>query len=266
MTNEAYLKMRYFVEECETEISGFGKVRPVTMEADDSDKPGYFGFRTEKEETALEIYDIEILPQIVSGVHATISTETLAKFLHEKMKKGESTADYKVWWHSHVDMEAYFSGTDVNTINGSTEFPYLISIVTNKRGDIRARFDMYEPNPFMANVDIEVQQAEDKDIRNWCRRQIRSKVKTESIPLVDRSFRKQPTYHDEFGLYDGFYDDDLPYPPIENQQSLGLAQDPNWQDLDDDEANDYPDWMSKKMRKRLAKKAKKNNSGFGIRR
>lgn len=197
ITHEAYLKMRYFVEECDTEISGLGKVRPVTVNhyAAVNTNRFAFGFKsddrpTEFEQVAekgLEIYDIEILQQEVSGTHATMNEQILAKFLTDKMRKHERVEDYKVWWHSHVNMEAFFSGTDTGTIEKSTEFPYLISIVTNKPGDIKARFDVFKPQTFSADIKITIlPPTQDKKILNWVRSEIRKKVSTRHIPLRKR--------------------------------------------------------------------------------
>ena len=92
ITAEAYMKLRYFITECPVEISGFGKVREkertVTLETDENITEQSWWNKTKynwnkKDQTIsgpekyLEIYDIEILPQVVSGTHATMSEETL---------------------------------------------------------------------------------------------------------------------------------------------------------------------------------------------
>lgn len=176
ITHPAFLKLKYFIEECETEVSGFGKVRVVKVEEETT--PAW-GKEQIVQDQYLEIYDLEILTQQVSGVHSTIEEEDLAKFLYEKQKKGESVADYKVWWHSHVDMAAFFSGTDTGTIDGSTEFPYLISIVGNKAGELKVRFDLYSPLRLtFADVELKVGQHEDEALRKVCKSEIKKKVKT----------------------------------------------------------------------------------------
>jgi proteasome lid subunit RPN8/RPN11 len=173
ITTEAFLKFRYFIEECPTEVSGFGRVRVVhndrghSWEKDLQDLP----------ESYLQIYDIEILSQQASGAHSTIDEEVLAKFNYEKLSNGESLEDYKVWWHSHADMQAYFSGTDTGTIESSTEFDYLISLVGNKAGDMKARLDFHKPfRMTFDDLTIKVEPPTDERIRKLCKEELSKKV------------------------------------------------------------------------------------------
>jgi len=158
ITREAYLKLRYFTEFCETEISGLGKVRQISQET-------------------LEIYDIEILEQRVSMAHSNLDEDALAKFLYQKVSNNKNVSDYKVWWHSHVDMEAFFSPIDDRTIESSTEFPYLISIVTNKRGHDQVRLDIFKPLRLTIPLEVELSLEEDKELKEKCQIEIEEKVK-----------------------------------------------------------------------------------------
>lgn len=158
---KAYLKLKYFIQECDSEISGFGKIR--------------------KRRGEFEVYDIEVLAQTVSGVHATIKPEDLVKFMTEKMQGGQSTEDYKVWWHSHVNMQVFFSTTDVQTIDESTEFPYLVSIVGNKKEEYKARVDVYEPLRMTEEVELEIEGLEDNKLKEECAEEVKEKVKKEKV-------------------------------------------------------------------------------------
>lgn len=186
ITNEAYLKLMYFIQECPTEVSGLGKVRQIDQETI-VEEESYFSKKSRMIKTTekmFEIYDLEVLPQKSSEAHSTIDEETLAEFLFDKTKKGEKVSDYKVWWHSHADMEAFFSGTDTGTIDGSTEFPYLISIVGNKNGDVKVRFDMHKPFRFTIdeeNCRLKVGVFEDPKLREQCKKEIQKHVKQQRM-------------------------------------------------------------------------------------
>ena len=208
ITSKAYLKLRYFITECPTEISGFGKVREVMREVtqetnEDIDDEKWWKKSKWKfnkgsgtitgPEKILEIYDIEILPQVVSGVHATMSDETLQKFLFDKMKRGQSTKDYKVWWHSHCDMDAYFSVVDTTTIERSTEFPYLISIVGNHAGKMVCRMDVHKPIAMQQNFELIVQKPVNEEIRKWVKKQIKQKVKQQEYIATQGYTEYDPT-------------------------------------------------------------------------
>jgi len=156
-----YLKLKYFIDECDNEISGFGMVSRL----------GDHHFH---------IYDIEVLPQEVTSTNATINDEDLANFLYHKMKAGESTEPYKLWWHSHANMGVFWSSTDNGTINGSTDFPYLISIVGNKKGELKSRIDIYEPIRLTIDVELEIEELEDEELRAECATEIKEKVVSKS--------------------------------------------------------------------------------------
>lgn len=164
ITKEAYLKLRYYIEGIQEEISGFGKVRTFR-------KGG---------EVQIEVYDIEILEQTVTGAHASISEETYAKFVYDKTRKGESIKDYKLWWHSHCTFGAFFSGTDTGTIDASTEFPWLVSLVSNHKGEYQARYDAYEPKRITVdNLRLEVVGWHNPKLRTKCEAEIKAKVKVQ---------------------------------------------------------------------------------------
>ena len=160
ITNKAYLKLKYFVENVDTEISGLGKVRIIRDE--------------------LEVYDFDIFKQEVSSVHSDLDEKTLVKFLFDKTKKEESVRDYKVWWHSHGYMEAFFSYTDNKTINHSTEFPYLISIVTNKEGDNKARLDLFNPLRLTIPLEVKISLNDNKRIKKQCQKEIKEKIRKQA--------------------------------------------------------------------------------------
>lgn len=166
ISRKAYLKLKYFVTQCEEEISGLGKL--LVSKRDNGD-------------SVLIVYDFEIFDQVVSGAHSTIDDDSLAKFLFEKTKAGENLAVYRVWWHSHAAMATFFSGTDTNTIDNSTEFPYLVSIVTNHKLEFKARIDIYSPIRVTEELEIEKLDDEDEELKALCLKEIEEKVKKEVV-------------------------------------------------------------------------------------
>jgi len=193
ITKEAYQRLKYFIEECPTEISGIGKVREIRSEVEieeEDDDDGDLGVSRfwDKEQKSvlleetlqLEIYSIEVLKQKVTSAHSTIDESALAKFLHGKMKSGEAVEDYKVWWHSHADFASFFSATDKQTIDESNTFPYLVSVVMNKDKDIKCRLDIYNPLRLNFPLELIVRDEENEDIKKQCQKEIKSNV-TEKV-------------------------------------------------------------------------------------
>jgi hypothetical protein len=173
--NRAHQKIRAYVDNCKEEISGLGRI--VLNENKD----------------AFIVSDVEILEQSVGPTHAALTAPTLAKFQAQKVKKKESLKEYCFWWHSHAAMDAFFSGTDTGTIAGSTEFPYLVSYVTNHKGAHKARFDILNPFPMTVELQIEIEAPPtDADLIERCKEEIEEKItfpkKAEPIAPPYRSY------------------------------------------------------------------------------
>lgn len=130
-------KLNYYVQAVDSEIAGMGR---VSIKGD-----------------VITVDEVRIYQQSVTGGTADLSSASLAKFMDELIKEGQSPKDWILWWHSHVNMAAYFSAIDTGTMATSTEYQLLISLVVNKRRERQARIDLYRPLRItMEKVDIEV--------------------------------------------------------------------------------------------------------------
>lgn len=122
-----------------SEIAGMGKVR---VEGTDT----------------IIVEEVAIYEQEVTGATADLSTKALAKFQSELVKAGGSPKHWKLWWHSHDNMAAFFSGRDTATIDGQSESDWLVSLVVNKKRERQARLDLYRPfRMYLDNLEIEMQ-------------------------------------------------------------------------------------------------------------
>lgn len=163
ITHEAWLKMQGFIDLCPDEISGLGKV--------------------EVREGEFYVTDIALFTQVVSPTHSDIPSKALAKFQVELIKKGENPKDWWCWWHSHAKMKPFFSGTDKATVENSTDFDMLLSIVSNHAHEFYAQFDMHRPVRLTQVVTVEVLEDENTAITEWCKEQYDSKV-TRPTPVI----------------------------------------------------------------------------------
>jgi proteasome lid subunit RPN8/RPN11 len=87
------------------------------------------------------------LPYQLSSACATqVSEEDLARLLVEAVQAGVDVSSIKVWLHSHSDMPSYFSATDDrNILEAFPQAPWVLSIVINRAGEIKARFSLFSP-------------------------------------------------------------------------------------------------------------------------
>lgn len=132
LENKSAIKLRYYTQFAKGEVSGIGK--SVINEDGDA-----------------VVTDIALFDQECTGATTDIDDEALAKFMNDLHQAGESLADWNLWWHTHADMSVFWSSTDDNTIaEHSGNHDYLISIVTNKKGDLKGRLDVFpkDNSPF----------------------------------------------------------------------------------------------------------------------
>jgi len=192
LTAEVWERMRAYVDLCPDEISGIGKIER------DEDKN-------------MIVTDIVLFEQSVSAAHANITAEALAKFQVEMVKKGESLKDWCFWWHSHANMDVFFSATDTGTIDDSTDFPYLVSLVTNKAHDFVARVDIYEPFRMHTDLDVEIEETINQDVIDACQKEIDEKVSRPSRVGFGRTWYPKGGYMSppakSYPLYDDIHNE-----------------------------------------------------------
>jgi len=126
MDLSVFQKIKCFVDLCDDEINGFGRVERISND--------FF------------ITDPFILKQttIAGGMHVETDDMALNKFIYELVKKGEDHSKIKFQWHSHVNSSAFFSAEDKSTITGYMN-DFMISFVINKRGEYECRLDLFQP-------------------------------------------------------------------------------------------------------------------------
>jgi proteasome lid subunit RPN8/RPN11 len=185
ITPQAHERIRAFTMLAKGEISGLGKIE---IDGDDN----------------FIVTEVEIFDQEVSGAHSTIETAALAKFQTERVQAGESMKQWTLWWHSHADMSVFFSTTDTNTIDSSREFPYLVSLVVNKKGDSKARLDIFHPVHVFKELEVEVFNHISQEIKDLCQKEIDVKLKE---PKTTRYTETRGTGFKSVGK-DGYWEKD----------------------------------------------------------
>ena len=158
-TNEAFLKIKYFVSLATGEVSGFG--------------------RTEVTGESIFVKDIIVLEQRVSSASTIIEEDAVSDFLQDLIEKGENPADWNIWWHSHGNMNAFWSLTDDTTIE-EMNMPWVLSIVASKGGDeidLLCRVDVFEPSRLTFDKLPWLYSSENDAILEWCDAEMKEKVK-----------------------------------------------------------------------------------------
>lgn len=164
ITPLAFKKLKLYMELCPAEISGLGRLQVWKGE--------------------LCIADVFILSQRVSPSETELDQEALLAFLAQVVSKGEDPSLYKVWWHSHGDLDLEWSETDEGTIEtfGSDE---LVSVVGNRKGEFLCRIDRFGPLREVIDgltlTPLEGGDGDQEDLRHDIEAELREKVRVLSV-------------------------------------------------------------------------------------
>lgn len=94
----------------------------------------------------IRVTNLWLFEQECTAVRTTIGFKDIARFMTKGMPAGIRDQDLRYWWHSHVDMEARWSGTDLATHEAlSKNGANFLSIVSNRRGDMMAKYTIGSP-------------------------------------------------------------------------------------------------------------------------
>ena len=218
----------------------------------------------------------EILEQDVTGSTTEMEKVAIADYyVKAAMKHGKDVRF--VWWHSHANMSAFWSGTDTSTMKEYASGDWSAFLVVNIRGDYKFRVCIW--NPIQAYEDIELQVIDGK------RRTIPKAIKDSVSKLCNKPTTVITNYKStndkQTSLYDidnyryGYYGHGASY--INGHQSNFSYKDQSsddkmldstieilseWNDLYTDGLIDFKEWL--KEVKNWNKFLKRKKAGFSI--
>jgi hypothetical protein len=141
LTKNVYQEIMFYVDKSHVEISGVGRVKRTA----DGD---------------MLVTKVYLLNQINSSAATDIDQEALAKLMFESREDQEKFGDLNFWWHSHVNMGVFWSGTDMSTIKQFGKNGYLLSTVFNKKAEMRSSYyqgdDGFKPSIFADELKTEI--------------------------------------------------------------------------------------------------------------
>jgi hypothetical protein len=124
LSPQAAEKLQLYANLCPFEISGLGEIEIV---------PAGFLVR-----------DLFLLKQRCYHTYTELLPDYVARFLISFVEQGKDPVKLKLWWHSHVDMDVFWSPIDDYTARGFQN-DYMLSLVTNKAREHLCRLDIYQP-------------------------------------------------------------------------------------------------------------------------
>jgi hypothetical protein len=120
----AYKKVQHWVHKADKEVSGFGTTS-ITRDDDGSYR--------------VYVHDAFLLDQEVGAAHTDIDAKSLGKLMHKIVANPDTRhLSLNWWWHSHVRMNTFWSGTDTETIKSIGKNGLCVASVFNQLGSIRS--------------------------------------------------------------------------------------------------------------------------------
>ncbi len=152
-------KVKHWVHKQDLEVSGFGltEVREVN------------GVKE------VYVHDCYLLEQEVGMAHTDIDAASLGKLM-SRVLADRTLRKYQLnwWWHSHVDMNVFWSSTDVDTIKSIGKNGLCIATVFNKKGEMRSAISYPTTHPILGeqlqlldNVDTFFEYNIDPRTKDW---------------------------------------------------------------------------------------------------
>jgi hypothetical protein len=152
-----FARLQAYVQESPGEISGFGLICV--------------------EDGNLVVDDIFIAPQHCSAASTAIADGDLDRFLSDLLERGGDPGRLHLYWHSHADMDVFWSDTDVHTLESA--FPqaeWVLGLVTNRRGELKTCLYVYAPVPLRL-YDLPVRLHLGAELREQIRAEIAGNVR-----------------------------------------------------------------------------------------
>lgn len=191
---EDYLRLIAYAFEAKGEISGFMKV----TQHDDGQ-----GFH---------IHAPVIFEQECTGVTTDLDTTSVAKFFDDivRVQNGDPT-EYRCWWHSHVDMDVFYSGTDNKSIDEFTEdWGFAIGITVNRKGEIYTRIQYNNPLWIeIENVPLMIKETLADSILDTIKQEVSTLVKEKTYTSISTPTKYKSNYSSDG--YPTSYDQTEPY-------------------------------------------------------
>lgn len=163
---------------CDTEVSGLGFV--------------------EKKDLTFTIVEVFLLKQLCGGSYTDLESDYYGKFgtqmISERMDDWNKYSGLRFWWHSHVNMQPFWSGTDLSTIERLSKSgdrnAWGLSMVVNKEKKYRMMFEHSAVGIRLDNLDVVLVDEQHSRFLEQCKKEVEEFVYPMSEYELDRSEEK----------------------------------------------------------------------------
>ena len=153
------------------------------------------------------IEDPQILNQEIAGTTCDLDKEDLAKYYTQMAVKYKDTNFRFCWWHSHHTMGAFWSGTDLSSIDeyGEGESDLSFALVVNLKEEYKCRISVWKPLEVHQDVELEIVGKEDVEIPLEIVTEVKAKCRVRSLSSYQTGYTKLPSNGKQLSLH-SWYD------------------------------------------------------------
>lgn len=116
ITPKCYRKIMFFVNRSPVEVSGLGRIQKAS-------------------DGTLVVTSVYVVDQENTAATTDLDKDAVSSLLYESR---EDAGEMMFWWHSHVNMGVFWSGTDMDTIREFGANGFLVATVFNKRAEMHS--------------------------------------------------------------------------------------------------------------------------------
>ena len=149
------------------------------------------------------IEDPQIMNQEIGGTTCDLDKEELAKYYTQMAVKYKDTNFRFCWWHSHHTMGAFWSGTDLSSIDeyGEGESDLSFALVVNLKEEYKCRISVWKPLQVHQDVELEIVGKEDVEIPLEIVTEVKAKCRKRSMSSYQTGYTKLPSNGKQLTLH-----------------------------------------------------------------
>ena len=153
------------------------------------------------------IEDPQIMNQEIASTTCDLDKEDLAKYYTQMAVKYKDTNFRFCWWHSHHTMGAFWSGTDLSSIDeyGEGESDLSFALVVNLKEEYKCRISVWKPLQVHQDVELEIVGKEDVEIPLEIVTEVKAKCRTRSLSSYQTGYSKLPPQGGQLNMH-SWYD------------------------------------------------------------
>ena len=153
------------------------------------------------------IEDPQIMNQEIASTTCDLDKEDLAKYYTQMAVKYKDNDFRFCWWHSHHTMGAFWSGTDLSSIDeyGEGESDLSFALVVNLKEEYKCRISVWKPLEVHQDVELEIVGEKDVEIPLEIVTEVKAKCRTRSVSSYQTGYSRLASNGKQLSLHN-YYD------------------------------------------------------------